>query len=525
MADEDDAQLSRQRTLAMGLASTTSRKRRPPNNELYNHSLDARDEATGRELLQSALADREAARELDERHNGMAHPHAPRGAWRWVEGANYWLNTETGERSWATPEAGERSWATPEVDAVAAEPAPEPAPEAAAATAPAAAVVDSLPREHVMRIQSVAEAYGYAAALAANEDRDRAMTIELRRANNFIKDGPIRVCLGFWSHVISAQHRSRPPPDARTRAAPRLEVLDLCCGRGQDFDKYRRACRDSLAVLSKLVGVDMAGSEAAASALERWTQAADRVMGDTREMGTAVMMGGVLTADLSRTHAARAIDEAADRARWDDDSVPAASSAHLATCFFALHYFFRTEAALRNLLAGASGMLRDGGFLATTHADGEAIAAAFVASGGAESFRVGHASLRLHPATVDMLIRPPAAPSPFGWAYDYHLPNAVENVTEYLVHSPTRDRIAEEFHLVKLFDESALTVLERMRTVPFWREAYDKCEVDTRKAGSLCPETLDGLALYRVVIYVKSPLRADIHAARRFVRHKMGFSD
>jgi hypothetical protein len=426
------------------------------------------------------------------------------GPWRWVEGANYWLNVHTGERSWSlarAPGGGSEEDCGPGEDEV--------------------ILQDELPSA-----MPVSEAYSYAAALASTEDRDRALTIELRRANNFVKDGPIRVTLSFWAHVIRQDLRRHPPGDPRTRAAPRLEVIDLCCGRGQDFDKFRRACRDSEAVLSKLVAVDVAGREAAAGARERWAQAADRVMSDTREMGTAVMMGGVLTADLSSKHAASAIDEAAEQSRWDLDSMPATGSAHLATCFFALHYFFRSEDSLRNLLAGASWLLREGGFFATIHADGEAVAAAHAASGGEACFKVGHATIRLHPKTAAMLAdgKGPAA-NPFGWSYDFHLPNAVENVTEYLVHSPTRDRMAEAMHLVKIFDESADTAISRMKTVPFWKDAYDKCKVDSKQQGRLSSQTLDGLALYRVVIYAKSPMRTDIHSVRSFVRRKFGFGE
>lgn len=508
--------------LELGLAAIPKRREY---HGLYEVALQARKVEVNRGRVRDVLGDLAAMEEEREQEERAHEQFAPRGDWRWVEGARYWLNTATGERSWKAPE-------------IPAGPPPEIStgspPEIPAGPSPS--LVDARPDGEVARLQSVAEAYGYAAALAANEDRNRALTIELRRANNFVKDGPIRVCLGFWAHVLAAQHGVSPPADPRARAAPRLEVLDLCCGRGQDFDKFRRACRDSLAVLSKLVGVDVAGREAARSACDRWAQTSDRVMSDTREAGTAVMMGGVLTADLAAVHASRAIDEAAERARWDDDSLPAPGSAHLATCFFALHYFFRTEAALRNLLAGASWLLRDGGFFATIHADGEAISAAFRGCGeeGTISFRAGHATLRMHEATAEMLrggdpaaaaAAAAAPPSAFGWAYDFHLPGAVENVTEYLVHSPTRDRIADEMHLVKIFDESAEVVLRRMCSVPFWREAYDKCEVDTRRAGVLADETLDGLALYRVVIYVKSPLRCDIHAVRRFVRAKMGFPE
>jgi SAM-dependent methyltransferase len=562
---------------------------------VYDQTLRAGKADKTRELVGGILAREEEmrsrVREETESADGETRP---RGAWRWVEGASYWLNTETGERSWKTPQGfdgraagsadevgpSERLRLSPSgdgrriVQAQAKENGGSPSgancpslselgqsggrrrpagraegsptgrlrrpssasfqenasPEEGLGAATGEATLADRPEEELARVQSVAEAYGYAAALAAEEDRNKALTIELRRANNFVKDGPIRVCLAFWAHVLAAGGRERPPPpgaDPRALAAPRLEVLDLCCGRGQDFDKYRRACRDSFAVLAKLVGVDIAGRDAAASARERWAQVADRVLHDTREAGTAVMMGGVLTADISTVHAARAIDDAAERARFDADSVPAAGSAHLASCYFALHYFFRSEEALRNLLAGASWLLRDGGFFAAIHADGEAIAAAFAAAGGQHrTFRIGHATVTLHEGTAAMLRDVQAeggTPPPYGWGYDFYLPNAVEHVTEYLVHSPARDRMAEQMHLVKILDEPADGLLARMVTVPFWREAYDKCEVDTRRAGSLAPETLDGLAMYRVVIYAKSPLRADIHAVRRFVRAKLGF--
>jgi len=539
--------------IPLGLAAVPKRKAGEASElGVYDQTLRTSRAERNRELVGDILASESEMRRAVEQEADALTADAetrPRGAWRWVEGACYWLNTETGARSWKAPEGAPERTAEPAPEGAPADggsasaakpPAAKPADGSASAAKPAEGkpaqtpVLTDRPDAEVARVQSVAEAYGYAAALASEEDRNRALTIELRRANNFLKDGPIRVCLAFWAHVLAAGRRERPPPagtDPRAHAAPRLEVLDLCCGRGQDFDKYRRACRDSFAVLSKLVGVDVAGREASASARERWAQVADRVISDTREAGTAVLMGGVLTADLGALHAARAIDEAAERARFDPDSVPSAGGAHLACCYFALHYFFRSEAALRNLFAGASWLLREGGFFAAIHADGEAIASAFSAAGGQQrTFRIGHATITLHEATAAMLrdadgSLAEGAPSPFGWAYDFYLPNAVEHVTEYLVHSPARDQLAERMHLVKLLDEPADGLLARMITVPFWRDAYEKCEVDTRRAGALAPETLDGLALYRVVIYAKSPLRADIHAVRRFVRAKLGFGE
>lgn len=394
--------------------------------------------------------------------------------------------------------------------------------------------------------QHVAEAYQEAARLASAGLRDASLTIELRRANNFVKDGPIRVCIGFWAHVLRRRERGREAERAGaadTPPPPRLEVIDLCCGRGQDFDKYRRAARDSRAVLSKLVGADLSGGDTAASARERWVQTAQWVQKDrypTLAPGSAnpaVLMGGVLTADLASVHAAQAIDEAAAASRWDEDSVAQPGQAHMASCFFAMHYFFRDASALRNLMAGASWLLRDGGFFAAIHADGELIARRAVtrirerdssaAEHGALSMRFGHATVHIHEATAEMLRQggqdgADISAQPFGWAYDFELPGAVLNVTEYLVHSPTRDRIAESMHLVKLLDESASVLLDRMRGVAFWEDAFRKCEVDCSGRGDVSPQTREALSLYRVVIYGKFPLGCDVVAARRFIRAKLG---
>lgn len=266
--EDDGVQFEREakrRTLQMGLHATTKiRKHTGATSEHYEISMRSRNEATGKEMVSAIIEqEREMEQEAERRREAEGNTHAPRGDWHWVEGAHYWMNVATGERSWAAPDLPVGSPASSPVGSPASSPAAAAEPDTPAPPAPPAAAAPPpavpLPDRDMEKIQSVAEAYGYAAAVAVNEDRDRALTIELRRANNFLKDGPIRVCLGFWSHVIAAQHRARPPADPRVRAAPRLEVLDLCCGRGQDFDKYRRACRDSLAVLSKLVGVDVAG--------------------------------------------------------------------------------------------------------------------------------------------------------------------------------------------------------------------------------------------------------------------------
>lgn len=363
-------------------------------------------------------------------------------------------------------------------------------------------------RLEIAGFTSVGDAYGHAARLALGEQRDSSKTIQLRRACNFLKDGPIRVSIAFW--ILSMR--------GKRDDGSRIRVLDLCCGRGQDFDKYRRICRDSSCSLEELVGVDVSSGDALASAKERW----DSMARYNRPVPTR---GGVLCGDLAQAHAAMVINEAARRAGWR--TLPDINSYHMASCMFALHYFFKDEMSLRNLVAGAGFMLRDGGFFVCVHADGEAMAAAYLEHGRHPRIRIGLADITFHEGTRAMLdggLREEYKDRPFGWAYDFHLPGAVENVTEYMVHSPTRDRIFEHYHFVKVFDESAETTVNSMRRVPFWEDTFCKCAVDCDGSGRLAEETWDHLALYRVVIYTKSPLKVDVNVVRNFIRSKMGFA-
>lgn len=410
-------------------------------------------------------------------------PESVPSCWHFVEGMNYWLNVETGERSASCP----------------------------ASSAPDPITPSQKTQITALRFPSVADAYGHAAKVAMTEDRDASATIQIRRACNFLKDGPIRVCLAFWIHALKG-----------SGAASNLgmNVMDLCCGRGQDFEKYRRACRDSLGYLRQLVGADIAGPEATASAQQRWSSTAGFCLRDGS--GERGLLGGVIRADISTKHSGQVLLEATTS--WKGADRPGLQSFHLTTCMFALHYFFKDEPSLLNLAMGASWLTREGGFFATVHADGEAIAAQF---SGERSLAVGSkGKITFHDSTMHMLNSRLSdfAHRPFGWAYDFHLPDAVENVTEYLVHSPTRDRVFESHNFVKVFDEAADAVVMRMRHVDFWEDVFHKCQVDCDGSGRLTEGTLDHLALYRVVIYVKNPLRVDTDILKAFVNSKLGFS-
>ena len=424
--------------------------------------------------------------------------------WRREPGKPYYVNVKTGERAF---ELGDGEQVEDSVSGAGG----------GGGSGGLAELAKTLPDSKAADFVSVADAYGHAARLARSEVRNASGTIELRRASNFVKDGPIRTTIAFWIHTLRKQHMR-----------PSINVMDFCCGRGQDFDKYRRAARDSSGSIDKLVGIDIAGGEAAASARERWSQCSQMQISTTEIQYSfrSVMMGGTLVGDLSRAHAGITIPTLAQAAGWETDSYPEICSFHIVSCMFAMHYFFKDEQSFRNLVLGAGWYLREGGFFIMVHADGESIAAHHTASESGRPIRIGQATIQFHPHTLRMLEGEPFSDRrAFGWSYDFHLPQAVENVTEYLVHSPTRDRIMEEYHLVKVFDEAADVTMLSMLGVPFWHEAFVKSEVDCNGSGRCSEETLDHLSIYRVVVYTKSPLKVDIHTVRKFIRSKMGLGE
>lgn len=479
---------------------------------IYSRAIEQSDAAKIKGMVKDVIASSSTSTT-----NHSQSETAPPSDWRKEPGKAYYVNLKTGERRFELEEGDE------EAEGVAAAATVAAVVGVAGAGAGAGGVsscgneiISAIPDAKAADFVSVADAYGHAARLARSEIRNESSTIELRRASNFVKDGPIRTAIAFWIHNLR-----------RSSSRPAVNVLDLCCGRGQDFDKYRRAARDSDGSIDALVGVDVAGGEAAKSARDRWAQCAELQISSAELQSSfrSVMMGGTLVADLSRGHPGCIIPEAAKAAGWDTESYPEIGSFHVVSCMFAMHYFFKEEASFRNLVMGAGWYLREGGFLIMVHADGESIAAHYTKRGPSDTIRVGQATIRLHPHTRSMLDGEPFPDGrAFGWSYDFHLPQAVENVTEYLVHSPTRDRIMEEYHLIKVFDEAADVALLSMTTVPFWNEAFLKSEVDCNGSGRCSEETLDHLSLYRVVIYAKSPLKVDIHGVRNFIRSKMGYS-
>lgn len=473
--------------------------------------------------------------EVEEEHAPSSLPPLPEGWTMYMSKSYnrpYYVHSETGETTWERPTPPPPSPPPPPTSPEAPPPPSSPPPRLPASPepiyypgyhqdqhrkpAPGSKPVAAKPSE-VSTTEDIDKAYSEAARRAKDETLDRGKNAVIRRACNFVKDGPIRAAIAAWIHLTREKE---------------ISVLDLACGRGGDFDKYRRVCRDSGGTLAHLVGVDVAET-AIEEARARWTTTGKRRM--DLDGARAPLRGGVIRANLieGQQHLATILDQAMV-AQWprDHPNTMQPNSATIVTCMFAMHYMFSDERTFHNFVAGASWMLREGGFFVAVHADGEAIVRMFKEARAAgttwkereddaqESFRVGPAILRMHGDTIYALNHPTARSSPFGLAYNVFLEDAVLDVTEYIVHSPKRDEIMARMQLFPVLDVPANEAVDMMLSRPFWRDAASKsgAKFDNDEVRAI-------LSLFRVAVYVRDPSMTDVERASRTIQTLLGFGE
>ena len=112
----------------------------------------------------------------------------------------------------------------------------------------------------------------------------------------------------------------------------------------------------------------------------------------------------------------------------------------VASCQFALHYSFGSEARARRALQNVSSLLRAGGVFLGTTADADVLVRKLRATHG---LRFGN---ELYGIEFDgrHAAKTFGGGAPFGLEYRFTLADAVDDVAEYLVHRPTLERLAAE---------------------------------------------------------------------------------
>lgn len=251
--------------------------------------------------------------------------------------------------------------------------------------------------------------------------------LRVRNLNNWIKS------------VLIAKHL------AKGRGGMGPAVLDLACGKGGDMLKFKAGnC-------AAYVGIDIA-AQSVRDAVDRYNGAHGR---SGMPFAATFMVGDFAAVAL-------------------DAHLPVDIRFSLASCQFAIHYSFATEARARLLLANVAARLAAGGTFVATMPDANVLVRRLRAAPGLTfgnslytvTFDEAHASKRFA-----------VGGCAFGVAYRFTLKEAVEDCEEYLVPLTSLTRLAHTAGLDLLYatnftdfvaEECAkhVELLERMKVLP-----------------------------------------------------------
>lgn len=337
---------------------------------------------------------------------------------------------------------------------------------------------------------AVSGAYDAAAAFKRgerrNETRDDSSLIGLRRANNFVK-------VGLNVAAVSLLKKR-----AKGRRVA-LRIFDVACGTGGDVGKFVKSAKDAGLEIDAYLGADIS------------TQSVD----ECKRRLAGAGFGTAVAIDLSRRDVGEVLP-----------GLPGVriNSFNIASCQFALHYFFRSEAALRQLARSIGRLLDDGGIFVAVLAD----AAVAIHDGLrddplAQEVVVGPVRMRPHPET--RLGGAFAKSAKFGLAYDFFLGQHVQGATEYLTDVDVLARVMrEEGHLHLILDVGAADMVRAMvQQRSFWAKTAAEMGMDTDGRWDQV------MSLYRAVAFVRDTgdgeLTDEVYRSRMFMHSILGIDD
>lgn len=387
---------------------------------------------------------------------------------------------------------------------------------------------------------SVAEHYNRIKREDAKEtrsSRDEDPIIGVRRANNFLKAGLISAAINIWrmyERITDARNSSAAVLAFQSEG---LRILDLACGNGADAEKCRRIARDSRSAIRSYLGVDVSKDSVrvANEILHTMVRSARQRDGMTQCEASAIV------ANLETTVLSQLV--VGDSKTFHGEySMLHANQTHIASCQFALHYFFRHQTSLVTLANNLAWALADGGVFVGFHADGERIARYVRTLHAGNKLRweeggpnrravldVGHATIKIPERTVEFLVSgaedphtPDGSIPPFGYAYDFTLGSRVQGATEYVVHTPTLDNfMLQHGGLVRAVDVNASELVDEMRTTRYWTDVFHKTGVSCDGSGVIKRPDRETVGLYRAFVYIRDSGVSDrMYRTREFL-HKM----
>lgn len=249
---------------------------------------------------------------------------------------------------------------------------------------------------------------------------------------------------------------------------PGARVLDLCCGKGGDLNKWAKV------KISEYFACDTAPVSV--------QQAAERY----NEMDNVTFRPRLFVGDCFDVRLAD---------YFSDDTV-----FDVVSCQFAVHYAFENEARVRRMLLNVTERLRPGGFFIGTTTDANVLVRKLRAVDG-PAIHNGVFRIDLDPRFSDKKF-PKGPNSQYGIRYNFNLDQNVEDCPEYLVHFPLLQAVAREYELELILLKNFHDFYTEFNS-DLYGEFQDLCARMGVLDGSMSLDEWDAIYLYAAFAFKK----------------------
>ncbi|KRZ67988.1 mRNA cap guanine-N7 methyltransferase [Trichinella papuae] len=263
---------------------------------------------------------------------------------------------------------------------------------------------------------------------SSRKDREKSRILHLRRLNNWIKSILIHEAL----HKVKSE---------RDRGG-KIRVLDLCCGKGGDLQKWK------FGKIDQLTAVDIA-QVSVSHCKERYST----LFTDEAQYG--YFKAEFLCLDCSKEDLRKHLAE--PDVQFD-----------LCSCQFSLHYAFANLQQAERMLQNACQNLKIGGYFIGTIPDANFIVSQCRSSADGR-FRNSVCQIQMQNSTHD-------GPLPlFGANYDFQLEGVV-NCYEYLIYFPLLEKMLQELGMVLVWKKKFYEIIDTFLPQPEHRALFERMD-------------------------------------------------
>ena len=258
------------------------------------------------------------------------------------------------------------------------------------------------------------------------ERREHSTVSVLRKFHNFIK----RILIINVANLYWSQHPKEE-----------ISLLDIAVGRGGDMFKWNEVG------IKNVFGFDK--NESSINSINPFDPGAKERYAKAQGIETNIeyFVGDAMQPNMELM---RNIGKFMEKHNLINKKNPELSGFQIMSCQFAMHYFFQSEIALRNVLGTFSRFLKKGGFFIGTTVDGKNIT----------DLLKKDKSFNSDLLTITKKYTANVPKKPFGNAYTFKINdtfdkgnyfNSMGESTEYLVNLTELIRIASEYKLIPVY--------------------------------------------------------------------------